>query len=74
VPVAGTLAALSHFAEDAFLAGHAGLANVLAAARIALYWAWFLAVWKCSRNVASPRWTLVARGVLIAGLAVVVLT
>jgi hypothetical protein len=74
VPVAGALAALSHFSEDAWLAGHPGLANLLAAARIALYWAWALAVWKCSRSVANPRWTPVARGGLIAGLVLTALT
>jgi uncharacterized BrkB/YihY/UPF0761 family membrane protein len=74
VPLVGALHLLSRASEDAWLAGHPGLANLLAAARIALYWAWFLAVWKCARNVANPLWTPAARGALIAGLVLVVLT
>jgi hypothetical protein len=74
VPLVGALHLLSGASEDAWLAGYPTLANLLSAARIVLYWAWFLAVWKCSRNVANPLWTPAARGGLIAGLVLVVLT
>ena len=74
MPLVGVLHLLSAASEDAWLAGYPSLANLLSAARIALYWAWFLAAWKCARNVANPLWTRAARGGLIAGLVLVVLT
>jgi hypothetical protein len=67
VPLAGALVWLAHLSEEAFLAGHAGLANFIGVLRIALYWAWCLPTWKVSPNA-------LARAALIAGLVVTVLT
>jgi hypothetical protein len=37
-------------------------------ARVIAYLLWFLAAWRCSRNVERRLWTYVARGALVLGL------
>ena len=49
-------------------AGHQRWGDVLDLARLALYWAWLMRVWKCSRNVGNPVWTPLARVAVVLGL------
>ena len=52
----------------AYAQGHLALGALANLARILLYLAWFVAVWRCSRNVERAYWTPLARGVALAGL------
>ena len=70
VPVAGLTGALVWFAGWAYWAGYPALEDLLGAARIMLYWFWFHAAWKCSRNVDHPLWTYLARTALLGGLLI----
>jgi len=70
----GTAAALLSAAllwggEWAYHAGHPALEAFLGVARVVLYVVWFIAAWRCSRNVAHRLWTPLARAALLAGLA-----
>jgi hypothetical protein len=54
--------------EQAYDSGQTVLGNACDVARVLLYVAWFLAVWRNSRNVGRPLWTHLARSLAIAGL------
>ena len=54
--------------ERAYDGGHVALGALAETARILLYLAWFLTVWRCSRNVGRGLWTYVARCLLVLGL------
>jgi hypothetical protein len=70
IPVAWATSALVVGAELARDGGQPGLGNLLDVARLAIYWAWMLPAWKCSRNVAFRALTPVARAALVIGLTV----
>ena len=55
-------------ADEVRDAGHQRWGDALDLARLALYWAWLMRVWKCSRNVGTPVWTPLARVAVVHGL------
>jgi hypothetical protein len=69
-----TVLALTCAAEYAYFAGFPALEHLAIALKLAVYWLWLRAAWKCSRNVAMRAWTPVARTLLCVGLVVVALT
>jgi hypothetical protein len=71
-PVACAAAALLYFAEQLRLEARTGWADLLDVVRIALFWLWCWAAWRCARNVAHRIWTLLARMTLAAGLVFMV--
>ena len=74
IPLAWALIGLSVAGDQAWKSGSPRFADLTYIARLALYWLWFMSVWKCSRNVEHRLWTVLARGALFAGLAVTALT
>jgi hypothetical protein len=54
--------------DAAYTQGHEALGALANGARLLLYLAWFVAVWRCSRNVKRALWTPLARAALLAGL------
>jgi hypothetical protein len=66
--------ALTVAADMAYLAGYPALEHLAIAVKLAVYWLWLRAAWKCSRNAAHRAWTLAARAALAAGLVLVALT
>jgi len=64
---------LSLLAEHSREAGASVQGDLLEVLRLALYWAWGWAVWKCSRNVARPVWTVAARAAVVGGLVLLLL-
>jgi hypothetical protein len=65
---AALTAALAWGGDRAYYAGYPALEAHLGVARIVVYIAWFLAAWRCSRNVRNRLWTPLARAALLAGL------
>ena len=65
--LAVALGAFFYGAEAARDAGHDTWGDAIDVARLPLYWAWHLRVWKCATNVTNPIWTLLARAAALAG-------
>jgi len=68
IPVVCAAAALLVLAEELRLAGHHASGAFLDVARLLLYLAWFHLAWRCSDNVRSRLWTVLARVAISAGL------
>jgi hypothetical protein len=66
--LAALTAGLIWVTERAYDGGNVALGGLAETARILLYLAWFLTVWRCSRNVGRPLWTYLARSLSVAGL------
>jgi len=68
IPVAWAASALVIGAELARNAGSEGWGSALDVLRLAIYWYWMHAAWKCSRNVDQAWWTPLSRALLAVGL------
>ena len=73
IPLAWVASALVVGAELVRNAGNEGWGSAFDVLRLAIYWFWMRAAWKCSRNVENRLWTPLSRGALAAGLVANVL-
>jgi hypothetical protein len=68
IPVGWVASAMIVSAELIRSAGYWGYGDLLDVMRLLVYYAWARLAWRCSHNVENPRWTLVSRLALGAGL------
>jgi len=72
--VLGVLAGLPVLAEEAWKAGHPGLADLLGVAKLAAYWLWFVPAWKLLIVAERRLLANVGHATLAAGLVIAALT